>query len=926
MDNYITLVDGYGLIYRSYFAFISRPLINKEGKNVSAIFGFFNSLFNYIKHYDSSHLAVVLDSKTKTFRHQLYEQYKANREKTPQDLHQQINPIIEILELLSIPVLQQDGVEADDIIATIATKCSSEKTHCKIISGDKDLLQLVDDYVSVLRPSDGGYKEFFYEDVINQWGIKPANILDYLSILGDKADNVPGVFGIGEKGATTLIQKYETIEEIYGHIDEISASTAKKLQVSKENAFLSKKLITLKCDLSFSPQDIGTTTINRSLADSKFIAIGIPSLSTTKTQKEPSPTRANKTKTSQPIQKDKTKQNSLFTNEHNQNKEATKFQEGQATLLTSLEELKAQLEKAAKAKFVAFDTETTSSDDMSAKLVGFSFSYEPQKGYYFPIRYKGEFYNQLNDEEGINHLKKLLNDFFATPDIKIIGHNFKYDYKVLKNFGVEVCSCYADTIIGAWLLESDLLYQSMDKLAYRYLNYNTISFTEIVEKGSTFDYVDLKQASNYASEDAFITYQLWEFIHDQLKKNNLEELFFTQEMPILHILAAMEIEGIYLDSKELNYYNNEFTNELKQLESKIYELAKEEFNINSTQQLAQILFVKRSLPPSKKTKTGYSTDIDTLLTLQNRDPIIPLILRYRGIKKLISTYTDSLSSFINPKTKRLHTHFLQTGTATGRLSCKEPNLQNIPIKDEDGRKIRKAFKAKDGHIFLSADYSQIELAVLASLSDDENLKAAFINKEDIHRRTASLIFNLPKEDISDNQRRIAKSINFGVIYGMSPYGLSKELSISVSLAKNFIDSYFSTYSKVQTFIDKTINQAEIDGYILTQAGHKRTIFGINSENKMEKQAARRVAVNSSIQGTASDIMKRAMIVINSKIAELKLQSRLLLQIHDELLFEAPKHELEVLKNLVQEEMEKATQLQIPVSITIETGNCWGDFH
>lgn len=933
MDNYITLIDGYGLIYRAYFAFMRRPLINKEGKNVSAIYGFFSSLFNYIESCKSNYIVAVLDSKTKTFRHEMYKEYKANRDKTPEDLHAQIEPIIEILKILGIPVLQQDGVEADDIIATIASKCSKEKRFCKIISGDKDLLQLVDDYVTVLRPADGGYKEFFYNDVVESWSVKPNQILDYLSILGDKADNVPGVFGIGEKGATSLILKYGSLEEIYNHIEEITGSTAKKLLESKENAFLSKKLITLKCDLDFEPSKIPQAKIDRTLANSKFIQLGLPSLSSSKKFKnevKPKADGANNSKLSSIniSTTEASNQNQLALQievEHDQT-QLEKFDDTNANLLTTLEELEKALTKAASKNVVAFDTETTSSDDMSAKLVGFSFSDDGKKGYYFPVINEGDLFSLHKNEDELDRLRVILNRFFATPGLKIIGHNFKYDYKVLKNFGVEVCPCYADTIVGAWLLESDLLHQSLDKLAYRYLNYSTIAYNDIVKKGSTFDRVELNIACSYACEDSIITYRLWNFISKKLADHNLDKLFFELEMPTLHILSGMELYGIYLDSKELADYSRELEKELTSLETGIYKLAGEEFNINSPSQLAQILFVKKALPPSKKTKTGYSTDIDSLLALQNRDPIIPQLLRYRSLKKLKSTYTDSLASFVNKKTGRLHPHFLQTGTATGRLSCKEPNLQNIPIKEEEGRKIRMAFKAKEGHLFLSADYSQIELAVLASLCNDEKLKSAFINKEDIHKKTASLIFNLPQDQISDSQRRIAKSINFGVIYGMSPFGLSKELDIPMGLAKNFIDSYFATYSGVKKFIEDTISKAKATGYILTQGGHRRTIFGINSTNKTQEQAATRVAINSTIQGTASNIVKQAMILIDKKLKALNLKSRLLLQIHDELLFELPENEIEDLKELVETEMKNAANLNVPVSISIETGKSWGEFH
>ena len=890
MKDSITLLDGYGLIYRTYFAFMKAPLLNKDGKNVSVVFGFFNSIFKFIKKHEPDRFAVVLDSKVPTFRHQMYPQYKANREKAPDDLHNQIPLVEQLLEKLEIPTFKQDGMEADDIIATIARKCSINKTRCHIITGDKDLLQLVDDYVSILKPDKGTYLNIGKEEVVEKWGVPPNQILELLSLIGDSADNIPGVAGIGPKTALKLLLKHPTLEEIFENKNDNTPAIAKKLEEGEENGYLSRKLVRLKEDLDFSLDMIPETNLNRNAADAIFIKENIPSLAINKTVSE------------------------------NLEEEKSTLDKNNIKIVTTLEEVKNLLKKASDKKIVAFDIETDNIDAMLATPVGFSLCFNSNEAWYIPLIAENKII--LDSEE----IKEKLSLFFSTKDLKIVGHNFKYDYKVLTRWGIKQPAPWFDTMIASWLLESDLNNFSMDFLAERYLNYTTIHFKDIVPKGELFQSIKLDIAGNYAAEDALITFKLYEIFHDLLLKKELSSLFFSMEMPLLEILANIELEGIKLDRKLLSFYSKKLGKQLEDIKQIIFAECGKEFNLNSPKQLQEVLFIERGLTPTKKTKTGFSTDTSVLHQLSAFDPIPKMILRHRSLAKLKSTYTDSLSELVNPNTLRLHTKLMQTRTATGRLSSREPNLQNIPIKDEEGRMIRRAFKAEDGKLFLSADYSQIELAVLASLSRDEALCNSFHTGVDIHRQTACLIFDENEENITQQQRRAAKTINFGVMYGMSSFGLSKELDISIKKAADFIKSYFNKYKGIKSFIDATIKSAEENGYVKSEAGHIRNIPTINSRNKTEKMAAQRIAVNTPIQGTAADIVKRAMISVTKRLISENLKSKLVLQIHDELLLEIPKEELNSVTKLVKEEMEKATNLSVPVTITIESGKSWGDFH
>lgn len=922
MKDSVTLLDGYSLIYRTYFAFMKNPLLNREGKNVSVVYGFFNSLFAFIKKHQPPRFAVVLDSHAPTFRHEMYKEYKANREKAPDDLHAQIPIVEEVLKKLGIPIFKEAGLEADDIIASFARNCQKEQRVCKIITGDKDLLQLVDPYVSILKPDKGKYREMGEAAVIEEWGVTPNLILDLLSLMGDSADNIPGVAGIGPKTALKMLTAHPSLEEIYENLNELTPALQKKMEAGKENAYLSRSLVRLKDDDPYYAEQIPPLSLDREAASEIFMRENIPSLAIGKIKSTYKNSQGNSDSANLAAG-----DNLQLGTEGDQGTTTDVSMEIKSVLLDSqwkiaqtIEDVKSLLEKASSSEWIAFDIETDNINDMQATPVGFSLCFDDELAWYIPLKAEDKVIFE------IDMIKPILKQFLEENCPKIIGQNFKYDYKVLLRWGIKCPAPAFDTMIAAWLIDSNLNNLGMDFLADRFLNYETIPFKEIVPKGTLFESVELEKAAPYAAEDALITWKLWKKFKPILEKENLLSIFNEMEMPLIPVLAEMEMNGIYLNKELLSFYSKKLGLQLDTLEKEIYQLCGKEFNIKSTKQLQQVLFEDRGLKPTKKTKTGYSTDTTVLQALAPLDPVPKLILRHRTLAKLKSTYTDTLGLLVHPETNRLHTRLIQTGTATGRLSSRDPNLQNIPVKDEEGRMIRRAFQAGEGNIFMSADYSQVELVVLASLADEENLKKAFLSGVDIHRRTASLIFNEDEIDITAAQRRAAKTINFGVMYGMSSFRLSRELSIPMKQASDFIKAYFESYSGIRRFIDNTVEKAQENGFVLTAGGHKRIINGINSRNKTEQQGAQRVAVNTPIQGTAAEIVKRAMLAISKRLSQSSLKAKMILQIHDELLFELPQEEEKELAVLVKEEMEKAANLSIPVKITIESGQSWGDFH
>ena len=929
--NTVYILDSYGLIYRCYFAFINRPLTNKDGNNVSAIFGFFRNLHSILKHYNPQFIACAMDSKTATFRHEMYKEYKATRNKTPEDLHAQIPWIDEILTDLGIPVLQCDGYEADDIIATVAKKCAQQGKSCRILSGDKDLMQLVTETTQILKPDHADvWKVTGPQGVQAEWGVPPEQLLDLLSLYGDSADNIPGVQGVGVKTAGKLLEQYKNLDGIYEHIDEIKGSMQKKLIDGKENAYFSQKLIRLCDTVPCSDIDDAVNNpiqLNFEKAAQKLNQYGVPAVAKQYAELAVESGTSTNAATTIQTQSEESQTEQVPSLEVKQN-------QGDYKVVTNLEELQNYINLIEEnEKIVAFDCETTSLDTLNTQLVGFSLSSQVGKGIYVPL-YTSNLFENLDfipQDKALEQIAQLFNN----PQVTVILHNGKFDYKVLRSNGIKInnnkVSCkLVDTMIAEWLLNSDKTGKnsySLEYLAETKLGLKGIEYEDLVPKGQTFADLPVEKAYPYAAEDADFTFQLWQKLEPQLKSQNLYELFTSTEMRLMPLLAEMEIQGIHLDSQTLYDYNKELTIGIEDIQNKIYSTVGHAFNIASPKQLQEVLFTERGLKPTKKTKTGYSTDTSVLEELALYDPVPKMILEYRELAKLQSTYVETLPSLCD-KNERIHTDFIQTGTATGRLSCREPNLQNIPVRNEAGRKIRSAFTATPGTILISADYSQIELVVLAHLSQDKNMCNAFISGTDVHKATAALIFGVPQEEVTPQMRRTAKTINFGVIYGMSAFRLANDLGISRTQAAEFIENYFKTYSSVNDFINSTIQKTEETGFVQTIFGRKRHIANINSKNKLEKSGAERMAVNTPVQGSAADIVKKAMLDVSKALEEENTQAKLILQVHDELLVECPDNPQTIEKtiSIIKEKMENTVKLNVPLKVSIEYGKNWGEFH
>lgn len=980
-DKTVYILDSYGLIFRCYFAFISRPLTNPNGENISALFGFFRNFHYILEHYKPSYIIAAMDSTTKTFRHEFYPEYKATRNKTPDDLHAQVPWITKVLEAMNIPVLQCDGYEADDIIATVAKKCEESGRECRILSGDKDLMQLVTENTNILKPENGGGWKLTKSDGVEaEWGVKPEQLLDLLSLYGDTADNIPGVRGIGVKTASTLLNEYKNLDEIYSHIDEIKGATQKKLLEGKENAYFSQKLVRLDNEVpcssidealnnpihfSFSKasailKNYGAFAVSKSYAElalkngetidnenAKGLNEGLFADNTENKQGgESLPHAPNKVGSDSSTTSFSSTPSSGAENISIESPamfaEQTRLQRSQIEpkqnhgdykSVTDLQELSAFIDNAITKKIVAFDSETNSLDTLNCQIVGFSLCLESGKAIYVPL-YSTNLFDSLDfipKEKALAELKRI----FDNPEVSVILHNGKFDLKVLYSNGISFSSgkplCkIIDTMVASWLLSPDKLGKnsySLEHLSEKYIHLKGIEYEEIVPKGQTFADIELEKAVPYAAEDADFTFQLWFVLEKLLKEQNLLELFTETEMKILPILYEMEIEGIHLDKNALHEYNKELTEKIEEAEKAIYKEVGHEFNVASPMQLQTVLFEERKLKPGKKTKRGYSTDTAVLEELSMYDSVPKMILEFRELAKLKSTYVETLPNLCD-KNDRIHTDFVQTGTATGRLSSREPNLQNIPVRNEAGRRIRKAFTAPEGKILISADYSQIELVVLAHLSGDKNMSKAFTEGEDVHKSTAALIYGVSKDEVTPEMRRTAKTINFGVIYGMSAFRLANDLGISRTEAANFIENYDRLYSDITRFKTETIMKAEESGFVETIFGRRRYIMNIRSRNKFEKSAAERIAVNTPIQGSAADIVKKAMIDVDSALREKNNGARILLQVHDELITECPdepetiRETIEIIKN----RMENAVKLSVPLRVSVESGKAWGEFH
>ncbi|MDR1972195.1 MAG: DNA polymerase I [Treponema sp.] len=970
----LILIDAYGLIYRSYFAFMSHPLRNNQGRNVSVLTGFARTVVSLLdeglpvegaKGAMPLCLAAAFDSRVPTFRHKLYAAYKATREKAPEDLHDQVPLVEELLEALGIRALRVDGYEADDIIATLAKMCRKEGRRCYILSSDKDLLQLVGEFTWELRPrkasspgSGPAYELVGPDEVKAEWGVSPARILDLLSLVGDSSDNIPGVKGVGEKTAIKLMARYGSLDAIYENIAGIEGSTGKKLAAGKESAYFSKKLITLEDQVPLPVKHIGefsTGALDRSAGARVLFREGVLQMARKLDKDVAGPgvqaagegDGGNAASGAFPAGAGATGDAAGTAGTAG----ATGFGrplalgtappalQGLGTYKTILDlgALKALLAAARKQGLMALDFETDSLDAWNARPIGISLALKPKEACYVPVaphaRLRDAGDAQGEGEEGPapfldpDKVRELLAPLLLDPKMTVAAHNAKFDYKVSRGWGIPRWTCKIwDSMVAAWLVDPERNNYALDSLAAYYLDYrDALAYNDVVPKGSAFDAVSLETATRYSAEDVDLCLRMREYLSPALKEGETLGIFGNLEMPLLPILAEMEGEGIRIEPKVLKDYGEELGLELARVEKETYHLVGHQFNLGSPKQLQEILFTERKLKPGKKTKTGYSTDVAVLEELAREDPVPALILRHRTLSKLKSTYVDSLVGEADSQ-GRLHTNFVQTGTATGRLSSKEPNLQNIPIRDEEGRRIREAFTARPGNLLISADYSQIELVILAHLSGDENLIGSFREGKDVHARTAALIFGVEEDEVEASQRRIAKTINFGVMYGMSAFRLANELGITRTEAAAFIDAYFKTYSGVSRFISTLISKTEQTGYASTILGRRRYIPAINSRNKTEKAAAERVAVNTPIQGSAADIVKTAMLKVDRALGAAKSPAKLLLQVHDELILECPRAEAAAAAELVREVMEGAVTLSIPLRVSVETGKRWGDFH
>jgi len=952
------LIDAYGLIYRSYFAFLTRPLRNSAGKNVSAVFGFSRTIISLLdegapladskgklleKNEKPLRLAAIFDSRTPTFRHKMYSEYKANRQKTPEDLHEQVPLVEDFLTALGIKCLKADGFEADDIIATLAKMCLNEKRQCYILSSDKDLLQLVGGGVYELRPSKINRKEagaavlgpvwelIGPEEVKTERGVEPSQILDLLSLTGDNSDNIPGVKGIGDKLALKLMSRYGSLDEIYKNIAAIEGVTGKKMAEGKESAYFSQSLIRLRYDVALpieSIDELSAEKLDRSAGAAVLMREGIRQSAKQLDPNVKAPVVQNTLKTG--AQKNDVEEAAEKVVSASPDRDL--LGDGVYKTILDINELKSVLKQAKKQRYFSLDFETDSLDAWNSHPIGISLAITPKEAYYVPVAPHGrETVSAFNEPLKV---RALLAEILADETITVIAHNAKFDYKVSRGWGIERWKCKIwDTMVAAWLADPERTGYSLDSLVAYTFDCTPTRYIDIVPKDSTFAAVPLEIAARYSGEDADFCLRLKHYIEPVLKKTEALSLFENLEMPLLPVLAEMEGEGIKIEPKALISYGKELAVELNQIQKTTWETVGHEFNLSSTKQLQDVLFTERKLTPGKKTKTGYSTDAAALEELAREDPVPALILRHRTLSKLKSTYVDTLADMTDSE-GRLHTNFVQTGTATGRLSSREPNMQNIPVRTEEGRRIREAFVAKPDCLLISADYSQIELVVLAHLSEDKNLISAFMENRDVHARTAALIFGIDESEIKSEQRRMAKTINFGVIYGMSSFRLANELNIGRGEAANFIKAYFNTYSGVRSFIEDTIKKTERDGYVTTLFGRRRYVPTINSHNKTEKSAAERIAVNTPIQGSAADIVKTAMLNLDRRLSALENtrqngvqgRARLLLQVHDELILECRQEEAADIAKLVKAEMEQAVKLRIPLRASVETGKRWGDFH
>ena len=942
------LVDAYALIFRGYYAFIKNPRINSKGEDTSAIMGFMNSLLDVIKRERPDHLAVCFDKGGSADRVEMYEDYKANRDETPEGIKTAVPHIYNILKAMHIPIMVKDGYEADDVIGTLSRQAEKEGYKTYMVTPDKDFAQLVTDNIFMYRPVfGGGYETWGIPEVKKKFEVEdPMQVIDFLGMMGDSSDNIPGLPGVGEKTAKKFIAQFGSMEGLLANTDQLKGKMKEKVEASKELGMLSKKLATIMLDVpvEFNAKDFELDHPDiekvkeifqelefRRLTDNFLKTFATETTDNASNQNTTTSPKTETASTPKEIKSAGAGQFSLFgadpssqtetINEYTRKTAETTSHFYQS--VTPGMSTKLFIKNLLSQTSVCFDTETTGLNPLTAELVGIAFSWEIGKGFYLP-------FPENRDEA--QELIEQLRPFFESESIEKVGQNLKYDIKVLAKYNVQVKGKLFDTMLAHYLINPDMRH-NMDVLAETYLNYTPISIETLIgKKGKnqlSMRDVPLEKQTEYAVEDADITLQLKEHFKNELGEANTQKLFDDIEIPLLRVLAAMELEGINLDKDFLNSLSEELNNDILNLEQRIYAAAGEEFNIASPKQLGIILFEKLKLVDKpKKTKTGqYATSEDILSYLAKEHDIIKDILEYRGLAKLKSTYVDALPLQVEESTGRVHTDYMQTVAATGRLSSNNPNLQNIPIRTERGRQVRKAFIPRnEEYTLLAADYSQIELRIIAALSQEETMIEAFKNGEDIHASTASKVFNVPLNEVTREQRGNAKTVNFGIIYGVSAFGLSNQTDLSRSEAKDLIDTYYATYPKLRSFIHEQVDFARDNGYVQTVLGRRRYLKDINSRNAVVRGAAERNAVNAPIQGSAADIIKIAMIHIYNKLQDGNFKTKMLLQVHDELVFDVYKPELEAIKTLVKSEMENAFKLDVPLDVDLDTGDNWLEAH
>lgn len=902
MSDCLYVIDGSAFAYRSFFAI--RSLTDSTGRPTNAVFGFTRILMKILREHDPSHIVVAFDAPGKTFRADMYEAYKANRTAMPEDLVSQLPLIENVVDAFGIPKLRIVGVEADDVMGTLAQQGEAAGMNVVLVTSDKDVLQLVTGRVRVYDPYRGDSGVWYdREAVIERYGVPPEHVIDLLGLMGDSSDNVPGVHGIGEKTARKLLETYQSLEGLYGHLDELKGKQKERIEQDRGSAFLSRELVTIHKDVDLP---VPIEACRRAPLDAKRLADVFHELEFQKLLEEFLPDAAEE--------------------------EVTDY-----VLVDSLDALRRVVDEMRRAGACAVDTETTSVDAMRAELVGVSLACTPRKAYYIPVGHTAEGMRRLHPgelfpdevaalprDEALALLRGLLED----PSVAKVGHNIKYDLIVLRRCGIALANIAMDTMVASYLTDPSRLRHNLAEVSLQYLRRKMIPITDLIGKGSkqiTFDNVPVDQACVYACEDADVTWRLSGVFRTLLRERELEPLHDSVEVPLLGVLARMEMAGIAIDQKVFEDLQRELSRRLTTLERDIVEDAGEAFQINSPKQLQEILFGKLGLKPSRKTKTGYSTDNEVLEQLSREHPLPAKVLEYRILDKLRGTYVEALPRLVHPETGRIHTSFNQAVAATGRLSSSDPNLQNIPVRTELGRRIREGFvPGTPDNRLISADYSQIELRILAHLSGDEGLIQAFREDHDIHRATAAQIFGTAPGDVTSEMRRQAKAVNFGVVYGISPYGLARNIGISTGDAAEFIDRYFARYPGVRAWIDATLEQARRDGYCKTLMNRRRYVPEINSGDRVVRQAAERVVTNTPVQGTAADVIKLAMLRLDEALRD--APARMLLQVHDELVIEAPATIAEDVAQTVREIMEHALELDVALKVDVGIGRNWAEIH